>query len=424
MSLKLKIFLICFLIAGGVGGVTAALFARSWKSLAGGYALLTVSHGLDAFEREKAPTDFDGWLLEIDLVDDSTAWRHLPRTVSSTQAEPMANQIRNGVKETHLKEGNFELPVQINDISEKYFVAFRTITGVDGRAKLRVAGLLADIHLWDLNAWAAPFLGTIFIALIVAAIFSFLISANLNRAYLSIEDVLERVGRGQLRDLPFPKSSDPSVERLSAALRNTVELLGTKDAKIAMVSELANEDPMTGMPNYRAFEDFMEGLMAGRFVPDTVPVLGILDLDHFKQINDTHGHKVGDFVLIETARIIQENLRTEARVKDQSPDFVGRYGGEEFVVIFTSVRADSIHVSPQRILHKLKNARLRVPKEISKTGEAFDVSVSASIGLALWQNGKFSKDSWIKEADRALYEAKSRGRGRVVQLLPTPREWI
>lgn len=424
MSLKLKIFLICFLIAGGVGGVTAALFARSWKSLAEGYALLTVSHGLNAFDSEKAPVDFDGWLLEIDALDDRSAWKHLPRTLSSTQAEPMANQIRNGVKETRLKEGNFELPLKINEIEEKHFVAFQSITGADGRSKLRVAGLLSDIHLWDLNAWAAPFLGTIFIALIVAAIFSFLISANLNRAYRSIEDVLERVGRGQLRDLPFPQSSDPSVARLSASLRNTVALLGTKDDKIAMVSELANEDPMTGMPNFRAFEDFMEGLMAGRFVPDTVPVLGMIDLDHFKQINDQHGHKVGDYVLIETARIIQENLRTEARVKNQSPDFVGRYGGEEFVVIFTSVRPDSIHVSPQRILQKIKSARVRVPKEISNTGESFDLSISASIGLAIWQNGKFSKDSWIKEADRALYEAKNRGRGRVVQLLPSPREWI
>ena len=227
-----------------------------------------------------------------------------------------------------------------------------------------------------------------------------------------------------MKNIEYPSSSDPSIQKLSDALKNTAQLLLDKDTKIAEVSSLANEDPMTGIPNYRAFEDFMDGLMSGVYVPESIPVLGIIDLDHFKKINDTHGHQVGDFVLRETTRIIKETIRYDQGNANRSPDFFARYGGEEFVVIFTSVRTDSVHVGAQRILQNLKSAKLQAPAEITEDKKSFEFSVSASIGLAVWEKTSFSREEWIKEADLALYEAKSAGRGRIVQLKPTKQEWL
>ena len=164
--------------------------------------------------------------------------------------------------------------------------------------------------------------------------------------------------------------------------------------------------------------------MSGVFVPGSVPVLGIIDLDYFKKVNDNYGHQVGDFVLRETTRIIKETIRYEADNTARSPDFFGRYGGEEFVVIFTSVKADSVHRGAQRIVQKIKSTVLHVPKEIAEKGEAFDLSISCSIGLALWNGRTYSKEEWVKEADQALYEAKHSGRGRVVMIKPKRQEWL
>jgi diguanylate cyclase (GGDEF)-like protein len=247
-------------------------------------------------------------------------------------------------------------------------------------SSLRLVGIDSDASLLRLSPWAAPFLGAVLAALVVAAVMSFILSAGLNRDYAVLERALGNIGAGRLKDLEIPASRDPSVRRLGEAVKNTAELLSSKDQKIAQVSSLANEDPMTGVPNYRAFEDFMGGLMSGVFQPGSVPVLGIIDLDFFKKVNDTYGHQVGDFVLKETTRIVREAIRFEQR-PDRSPDFFGRYGGEEFVIIFTSVRPDSVHVGAQRILQAIKNTKLVVPASVTEAGASFELSISCSMRL-------------------------------------------
>jgi len=411
MSLRWKIFLLAIFVTLFVGGFSSWMFAGAWQGLAKAYGLSSIQLRLESFESVEA----EGWAMESGAS--GVRWVTRPIQVSGRALEKFAAEIVDVVKLTKLPEGSFE--VHTKSSPGTYFIAFKEVASP---GVLRVVGIDSSASLLRLCPWNAPFLGAILVAFLVAGLMAFILSAGLNRDYLSLERALDNIGAGRLKDLEIPVSSDPSVRRLGNAVKNTADLLARKDEKIFQVSSLANEDPMTGVPNYRAFEDFMGGLMSGVFVPGTVPVLGIIDLDYFKKINDSYGHQVGDFVLRETTRIVKETIRFEMK-EDRSPDFFGRYGGEEFVVIFTSVRPDAVHAGATRILQAIKQAKLAVPKEVSESGQSFELSISCSIGLATFTGKSFSKEEWVKEADLALYEAKRSGRGKVVMLKPERKEW-
>jgi diguanylate cyclase (GGDEF)-like protein len=125
--------------------------------------------------------------------------------------------------------------------------------------------------------------------------------------------------------------------------------------------------------------------------------VAVIDLDHFKTINDRHGHAAGDFVLREFARIGRETLR--------STDFLGRWGGEEFLVVLPDTSLDTAMMSVER----LRAAAL----QIKLPGSAVDVRVSFSAGLATNESGVKTLDDIVAQADVALYEAKSSGRDLV-----------
>jgi diguanylate cyclase (GGDEF)-like protein len=410
MSLRWKIFSLALFLVLAVGGTSAWIFADAWQGLARAYGLSSIQLRLDSFLSD----DTEGWALEA--KPEGIRWVTRPESVPAAQVASFAAEVVDRVRATRLSEGSFELVTSSQPGA--FFVAFKDAPP-DG---LRIVGIDSSASLLRLSPWAAPFLGTMLISLLVAMVLGFLFSASLNRDYAILERALDNIGAGRLSDLEIPASKDPSVRRLGQAVKNTAALLSAKDQKIAQVSTLANEDSMTGIPNYRAFEDFIGGLMSGVFAPGSIPVLGIIDLDYFKKVNDTYGHQVGDFVLRETTRIVRDTIRVEMK-EDRSPDFFGRYGGEEFVVIFTSVRPESVHIGALRILNAIKGTKLQVPAEISESGKSFELSISASIGLATFTGKSFSKEEWIKDADQALYSAKETGRGKVVMLKPERREW-
>lgn len=124
----------------------------------------------------------------------------------------------------------------------------------------------------------------------------------------------------------------------------------------------------------------------------------MLDLDHFKQVNDTYGHEAGNAVLIQTAQLIQVNTR--------QLDIQCRYGGEEFAIILPSTeRFLAIQVA-ERIRESIANTTVEYDQQI--------LQVTASIGLAFYQAGDSkSVSALIKEADQYLYQAKQQGRDQV-----------
>ena len=119
--------------------------------------------------------------------------------------------------------------------------------------------------------------------------------------------------------------------------------------------------------------------------------IAILDLDHFKRINDTHGHKTGDAVLVGSAQALRSHLRAE--------DQLGRLGGEEFLILLPDTDADAAGHAAEKLRVELAAAPTPVP-------------VTVSIGLATW-DGEAPEDL-LHRADEALYAAKDAGRDRVM----------
>jgi two-component system cell cycle response regulator len=159
---------------------------------------------------------------------------------------------------------------------------------------------------------------------------------------------------------------------------------------------MAVTDSLTGLYNRRYMESHLASLLSqGR--PDRPLSLMIIDIDHFKPINDTHGHAVGDEVLREFAGRIGRSIR--------GIDLAARYGGEEFVVIMPDTQLSAAAGVAERL-------RLAIAEEMFPTSaEPAGIRVTASIGVAGPGGGS---DAMLKRADEALYEAKRTGRNRVV----------
>ena len=160
----------------------------------------------------------------------------------------------------------------------------------------------------------------------------------------------------------------------------------------------ATHDPLTGLFNRGAIMDILrQELVRARRESGHVSVL-LADLDHFKLVNDTHGHLVGDTVLCEAARRIREGLRTY--------DAVGRFGGEEFLVVMPGCERDAAG----RRAEEIRTALARTP--IAERD--LRIPLTGSVGVAVSApSGSLDPEDLVERADNALYRAKDGGRNRV-----------
>jgi diguanylate cyclase (GGDEF)-like protein/putative nucleotidyltransferase with HDIG domain len=183
-------------------------------------------------------------------------------------------------------------------------------------------------------------------------------------------------------------------------VRSMVRLERRMAAERAQFEALAHEDPLTGLPNKRAFHDRLDNELR-RAAREYYPVaLVALDLDRFKQINDTWGHAVGDEALVKLAQYIEAELR--------AGDICGRVGGDEFLVAL--VRADA-H-SAERVLGRLRGALESVM--IGPAGERLGFSA----GIAEFPRHAPAREMLMRCADSALYWSKANGRGRAAIYSP------
>ncbi len=159
----------------------------------------------------------------------------------------------------------------------------------------------------------------------------------------------------------------------------------------------ATADSLTGLANRRRFFDVGEGLLAQCRRYGTPATVALMDLDHFKQVNDRHGHAMGDAVLKAFAAVLLDVLRAS--------DLAARVGGEEFAVLMPSTTAEEALIPLERIRQMLAE------HEVAHEGQT--VRVSVSIGLCEWREGLDSPDAWLAQADQALYAAKAAGRNRL-----------
>ncbi len=166
---------------------------------------------------------------------------------------------------------------------------------------------------------------------------------------------------------------------------------------MASLAEASNRDGLTGIYNRRFIEEILnkECQRVQRY--GGTLSLAFIDLDHFKKINDTHGHLAGDNVLRASSTLLSESLRQS--------DFLGRYGGEEFVAILPATHIEGAHILAERLCRHMAGITVQY--------NDIDIPVTASIGIAEWQPTMVRYENLIKAADHALYQAKAEGRNCV-----------
>jgi diguanylate cyclase (GGDEF)-like protein len=185
---------------------------------------------------------------------------------------------------------------------------------------------------------------------------------------------------------------------LSAVTTDRRRVMDALEQALVGLREQALTDPLTGLYNRRYLWEFLrrEWVRAKR---RELPLTAImLDLDHFKRINDTFGHPAGDYVLVAVAGLLRNQIR--------SSDIVCRYGGEEFALILPETSPDSVRQRAESIRAAIKQLKL------TYQGVALG-SLTASLGVALFPIHADDPDALMAAADAALYAAKSAGRDRI-----------
>lgn len=169
----------------------------------------------------------------------------------------------------------------------------------------------------------------------------------------------------------------------------------------AELRRLASSDPLTGVPNRRHFEERSAQIIAAREATGRSVAVLMLDVDHFKKINDTHGHPIGDEVLKVVARRCREALRER--------DLFARFGGEEFIALLAAPTADEVPATAERLRSAISGA----PVHVGGLRIEVTVSVGGAMGEALPGSDARLLEQLVARADEALYQAKADGRNRV-----------
>jgi diguanylate cyclase (GGDEF)-like protein len=262
-----------------------------------------------------------------------------------------------------------------------------------------------------------------------------------SRLALAINDALNRGLASLLSQTlhrnPLPLFNNPSSdtpmaakERLQQAIhvtplicKNNTRycLVQVNDVSLAVKKErllreqadalrgLAYLDGLTGVPNRRRLDEYLGDEFKRAIRSNTPLSIIMLDVDHFKQYNDTYNHSAGDFCLQRIANAIKATLRRPA-------DLVARYGGEEFAIILPDTPVSAAIALAEDIRKQIEN--LAIPHETSEVTQ----HVTASMGVAgVLPDTKISAGELLIQADTALYQAKKKGRNRVTKYREPPK---
>lgn len=187
--------------------------------------------------------------------------------------------------------------------------------------------------------------------------------------------------------------------------REQVDALGSElrvlHARLEETRRSSESDPLTGLHNRRALESYVERVVEFDGLTGVPVSLLMIDVDFFKNINDSHGHQAGDQVL----KVIGREL---LRMFLRKCDFVGRYGGEEFTIILRDTEVKHAKLLALRLCDRIRELKFDIP----------DLTVSISVGVAALEAGD-TPSTWIERSDQALMSAKRAGRDRVVVAEPS-----
>jgi diguanylate cyclase (GGDEF)-like protein/PAS domain S-box-containing protein len=179
-------------------------------------------------------------------------------------------------------------------------------------------------------------------------------------------------------------------------LVSQIEDVADRKRAESRLKDLAEHDPLTGLLNRRRFDEELADTMLRLRRHGGNAALLLIDLDRFKLVNDTFGHKIGDEVLVEVAGTLRARLR--------ETDIVARLGGDEFAAVLYEADAEAAQAVAEDLIAALRAKRV---------GQAAEVGVTASVGVVLLDRETLGDDDALIAADRALYAAKNDGRDRI-----------
>ena len=234
-----------------------------------------------------------------------------------------------------------------------------------------------------------------------------------------MSEVAQRFSAGELNARTAVKRSD-EIGLLAASLNNMAEEIARKHGQIvtlndeleervmertAQLRELATREPLTGLYNRRHFSETLAQRFSEARRYGTGLSLLMMDMDDFKAVNDSHGHQVGDELLMLAALTISSQLR--------AADSAARYGGDEFIILMPHSDASQAQALGKRITeHFHAECAAKHP----------EIKISLSVGIAdITECSAATDDEFVRAADRALYRAKSLGKNRIVQCVPAPQ---
>ena len=213
-----------------------------------------------------------------------------------------------------------------------------------------------------------------------------------NLSESDVDKIVERI-KQELKLL------DATSNALKEQLQQATAEIEQLKAKMAQYKNEAFKDPLTRIDNRRGFEERLERAINEAMITGKSLCLIMADIDHFKKINDTHGHLVGDNVLRTVAATIKDS------VKGRDP--VARIGGEEFAVLLP----DTPYTGAIKLANSIRLDFERIDLKKRNTGESLG-RISLSFGVTAYQKGEDAK-SFFGRADEALYQSKRTGRNRV-----------
>jgi diguanylate cyclase (GGDEF)-like protein len=197
-------------------------------------------------------------------------------------------------------------------------------------------------------------------------------------------------------DKSFRELQEEARDRIATLSTATlIENIGIKEQNQQLLHQ-SRTDALTGVANRAAFDERLLGELERARRTQSPLALCLLDIDHFKKFNDTHGHQVGDQVLQAVAKTLDETIR--------KMDFVGRYGGEEFAVIAPECNLSKAGSLAERLREAVEELQLEA------AGLKLHVTISIGVAFAQWPGYERSPAELIKAADAKLYEAKRGGR--------------
>jgi diguanylate cyclase (GGDEF)-like protein len=187
------------------------------------------------------------------------------------------------------------------------------------------------------------------------------------------------------------------VERLSREVgRRQLERMELQQV-VHELTELSLRDPLTGLYNRRGFtERLLEEVARARRYGAPLSLI-MVDIDHFKRVNDTHGHSVGDIAIGHVARQLTKDRRVS--------DIAARYGGEELILLLPHTPRDGAYSLAERLRYQIEHAPFRA-------GEIQD-HLTVSIGVAVYERAMREPSDLVEAADKAMYKSKREGRNRV-----------